>query len=182
MPDLVPFDTMLFALKAAGEPTRLRLLAVLAEGELNVSDLTEVLGQSQPRISRHLKLLVEAGLVERIREGAWAFFRLAEGTLKSDIVASLLDRIDRTDRELARDRSRLVEVRRARTAEAVEYFRRHAEDWDRIRALHAGDEVVEAALRDVVGLKPVLALLDIGTGTGRMLELFAPLAGRAVGV
>ena len=55
-------------------------------------------------------------------------------------------------------------------------------DWDRIRALHAGDEVVEAALRDVVGLKPVLALLDIGTGTGRMLELFAPLAGRAVGV
>src|SRR5262245_25221215 len=105
MSEQVPFETLLNALKAAGEPTRLRLLAVLAEGELNVSDLTEVLGQSQPRISRHLKLLVEAGLVERIREGSWAFFRLAEGTQKSDIVAALLARIDRTDRVVARDRS-----------------------------------------------------------------------------
>jgi ubiquinone/menaquinone biosynthesis C-methylase UbiE len=180
--DVAPFETVLGALKAAGEPTRLRLLAVLAEGELNVSDLTEILGQSQPRISRHLKLLVEAGLVERVREGSWAFFRLAEGTLRSDLVASLLARLDRTDRVLARDRARLVEVRRARAGEAAEYFSRHATDWDRIRALHAPDDVVEAALRDIVGDKPVLALLDLGTGTGRMLELFAPLAGRAVGI
>jgi SAM-dependent methyltransferase len=177
-----PFDTVLAALKAAGEPTRLRLLAVLAEGELNVSDLTEVLGQSQPRISRHLKLLVEAGLVERIREGSWAFFRLADDTLKSGTLSTILAGIDRSDRILARDRTRLVEVRRARAAEAADFFRRHAEDWDRIRALHASDAEVEAALAAVIGDKPVLALLDLGTGTGRMLELFAPLAGRAVGV
>jgi ubiquinone/menaquinone biosynthesis C-methylase UbiE len=182
MPDIAPFDVVLSTLKAAAEPTRLRLLAVLQEGELNVSDLTEVLGQSQPRISRHLKLLVEAGLVERIREGSWAFFRLAEGTLKSDILAGLLSRIDGSDRQVARDRSRLVEVRRTRAAEAAEYFRRHAADWDRIRALHASDDVVEAALKALIGDTPVNALLDLGTGTGRMLELFAPLASRAVGV
>ena len=177
-----PFETVLGTLKAAGEPTRLRLLALLAEGELNVSDLTEILGQSQPRISRHLKLLVEAGLVERIREGAWAFFRLGDETLKSAIFASILAQLDRTDRMLARDRSRLVEVRRARAAEAADYFRDHARDWDRIRALHAPDEAVEAALKEAIGDKPVFALLDIGTGTGRMLELFAPLANRAVGI
>ena len=177
-----PFETVLGTLKAAGEPTRLRLLALLAEGELNVSDLTEILGQSQPRISRHLKLLVEAGLVERIREGAWAFFRLADETLKASIFASILDQLDRTDRILARDRSRLIEVRRARAAEAADYFRAHARDWDRIRALHAPDEAVEAALRQAIGPKPIQALLDIGTGTGRMLELFAPLAVRAIGI
>ncbi|GLS21249.1 ArsR family transcriptional regulator [Labrys miyagiensis] len=177
-----PFETVLGALKAAGEPTRLRLLAILAEGELNVTDLTEILGQSQPRISRHLKLLVEAGLVERIREGAWAFFRLAEGTLKSELFAQILVGLDRSDRTLARDRSRLVEVRRTRAAVAADYFRAHAGDWDRIRALHASDEAVEAALKRVVGTQPVNAFLDIGTGTGRMLELFAPLATRAVGI
>ncbi|MDQ0395273.1 ArsR/SmtB family transcription factor [Labrys monachus] len=182
MATLAPFDTVLTALKAAGEPTRLRLLAILAEGELNVTDLTEILGQSQPRISRHLKLLVEAGLVERIREGAWAFFKLAETTQKSEIFMQILTGLDRSDRVLARDRSRLVEVRRSRAAIAADYFRAHAEDWDRIRALHASDEAVEAALRDEIGTRPVQALLDIGTGTGRMLELFAPLAVRAVGV
>lgn len=182
MANQAPFETVLGALKAAGEPTRLRLLAILAEGELNVTDLTEILGQSQPRISRHLKLLVEAGLVERIREGAWAFFKLAEGTLKSEIFADVLASLDRSDRVLARDRSRLVEVRRSRAAIAADYFRSHAEDWDRIRALHASDDAVEAALRMEIGSAPIQALLDIGTGTGRMLELFAPLAVRAVGV
>jgi ubiquinone/menaquinone biosynthesis C-methylase UbiE/DNA-binding transcriptional ArsR family regulator len=177
-----PFETVLGALKAAGEPTRLRLLAILAEGELNVTDLTEILGQSQPRISRHLKLLVEAGLVERIREGAWAFFKLAEGTLKAELFDEILAGLDRSDRTLARDRSRLVEVRSARAAVAADYFRAHAGDWDRIRALHASDDAVEAALKEVVGTRPVNAFLDIGTGTGRMLELFAPLATRAVGI
>jgi ubiquinone/menaquinone biosynthesis C-methylase UbiE len=182
MAPILPFDTLLGALKAAGEPTRLRILAVLAEGELNVTDLTDILGQSQPRVSRHLKLLVEGGLVERIREGSWAFFKLADGTLRGGLLADLLARLDRSDRVLARDRSRLVEVRRARAAEAGEYFRKHAGDWDRIRALHASDDLVEAALREIVGERPVGALLDLGTGTGRMLELFAPLAARAVGV
>jgi ubiquinone/menaquinone biosynthesis C-methylase UbiE/DNA-binding transcriptional ArsR family regulator len=178
----VPFPIMLGLLKASGEISRLRILALLADGELNVTDLTEILGQSQPRISRHLKLLVEAGLVERIREGSWAFFRLAEGTLRSDLMRDLLARLDPTDRGIAADRNRLVDVRRARASQAAAYFAKHAADWDRIRALHAPDSVVETALRAVIGDRPVHALLDLGTGTGRMLELFAPLADRAVGV
>lgn len=177
-----PFPIVLGLLKAAGEVSRLRILALLAEGELNVTDLTEILGQSQPRISRHLKLLVEAALVERIREGSWAFFRLAEGTLKADLLRDLLRRLDPTDRTLAADRNRLVDVRAARASQAAAYFARHAADWDRIRALHASDTVVETALRGIIGDRPVQALLDLGTGTGRMLELFAPLAQRAVGV
>jgi ubiquinone/menaquinone biosynthesis C-methylase UbiE len=182
MAEIAPFETVLGVLKAAGEPTRLRLLAILGEGELNVTDLTEILGQSQPRVSRHLKLLVDAGMVERIREGSWAFFKLAEGTLRSELLGELLARLDRSDRSLARDRTRLVEVRRARAAEAADYFRKHAGNWDQIRALHAPDAQVEAALFDVIGSRPVLSLLDLGTGTGRMLELFAPIAARAVGV
>lgn len=180
------FPALLAALKAAGEPTRLRLLALLAEGELNVTDLTDILGQSQPRISRHLKLLAEAGLVERIREGSWAFFRLMEAepglSAQAGILAGILAALDRGDRVLARDRTRLAEVLQARAAAASDYFDRQAAQWDRIRALHAADQVVEAALRAVVGERPMQAILDIGTGTGRMLELFAPLAARATGV
>jgi ubiquinone/menaquinone biosynthesis C-methylase UbiE len=133
-------------------------------------------------VSRHLKLLVEAGLVERIREGSWAFFRLAEGTQRAAMLRDLLDALDKTDRVLAGDRTRLVDVRRTRAAQAAAYFDRHAADWSRIRALHAPDDVVEAALCDIIGARPVQALLDLGTGTGRMLELFAPLAARAVGI
>lgn len=176
------FDLLLSALKAVGEETRLRILAILADGELNVSDLTAILGQSQPRVSRHLKLLVDAGLVERIREGSWAFFKLAEGSAKSEFLAGLIAALDGTDRVLAADRTRLVDVRRARAAEAAAYFRTHAADWDRLRALHGPNDRSEAAVRDLVGTRTVNAFLDIGTGTGRMLELLSPLATRSVGI
>ncbi len=178
----LPFPALLGVLKSAGETSRLRILAILAEGELNVTDLMDILGQSQPRVSRHLKLLVDAGLVERIREGSWAFFRLAEGTLRAAMVKDLVTRLDPTDRILVADRSRLVDVRRARAALAASYFDRHAADWSRIRAMHAPDDVVEQTLREIVGQKPINAFLDLGTGTGRMLELFAPQATRAVGI
>ena len=141
------FDALNAALKAAGEETRLRVLALLAEAELTVSDLTDILRQSQPRISRHLKLLAEAGLVERFREGTWAFFRLAERGGGAEVARALLDRLDPADQTISRDRARLASVRQARAAAAQAYFRSHAAEWDRIRKLHVADEAVEDAIR-----------------------------------
>src|SRR5205085_11865819 len=142
-PGHLPFGELHSALRAAAEATRLRVLALLAEGELTVSDLTEILRQSQPRISRHLKLLGEAGLVERFREGSWAFFRLAERGGCADMARELIARLDAADAAVSRDRERLAAVRAARAATAQAYFRRHAGQCDRIRKLHAADEAVE---------------------------------------
>ena len=176
------FEALNSALKAAGEETRLRVLALLAEAELTVSDLTDILRQSQPRISRHLKLLVEAGLVERFREGTWAFFRLAEHGGGSDVARALLDKLNPADQTIARDRDRLASVRAARAAAAQTYFRRHAADWDRIRKLHVADAAVEEAIRAAFADKPFRSLLDLGTGTGRMLEMFGPDIERGLGL
>lgn len=175
-------DALVTALRAAGEDTRLRILALLAEGELNVSDLTDILGQSQPRISRHLKLLVEADLVDRHREGAWAFFRLNERGPSGALARHLASSLAPSDPVLLADRARLAAVRASRAEVAQSYFNRHAADWDRIRSLHAPDTVVEAAIREAVGSGRIRALLDLGTGTGRILSLLAPLAQRVVGV
>ena len=181
-PDQVGFDDLNAALKAAGEETRLRILALLNEAELTVSELTEILRQSQPRISRHLKLLAEAGLVARFREGAWAFFRLAEHGAAALAVRSLIGRLDERDPVIARDRERLAEVRAARRAAAQAYFKAHAVEWDRIRALHVADEAVEAEVRSALADKPFRTLLDLGTGTGRMLELLGPGLDRGLGI
>jgi DNA-binding transcriptional ArsR family regulator len=115
------------------------VLALLAEAELTVSDLTDILRQSQPRISRHLKLLAEAGLVERFREGTWAFFRLSEQGNGAEVARALIDRLDPADQIIVRDRQRLTSVRQARAASAQAYFRAHAAEWDRIRKLHVAD-------------------------------------------
>jgi demethylmenaquinone methyltransferase/2-methoxy-6-polyprenyl-1,4-benzoquinol methylase/ArsR family transcriptional regulator len=176
------FAATLDALEAAGEITRLRLLALLADAELTVSELMTILGQSQPRISRHLRLLVEAGLVDRHREGAWAFFRLSDQGPAAGLARAVLERMDHADPVLSSDRSRLSEVRRARAEQAQLYFTEQARNWDRIRSLHIAENIVEAAVREIAGKKPLHAVLDLGTGTGRMLELLAPLADRAVGV
>jgi ArsR family transcriptional regulator len=170
------------ALKAAAEPTRLRMLLLLAGGELNVKDLTRILGQSQPRISRHLKLLAEAGLVDRFREGSWVYFHLSEQAAASELLRRLGQLVDSTDRVLQRDRERLDAIKRERAAAAQVYFRAHAAEWDRIRALHVEEAVVEQAVREAVGPRPVGLLLDLGTGTGRMLELLADRADRGIGV
>jgi ubiquinone/menaquinone biosynthesis C-methylase UbiE len=176
------FEALNTALKAAGEETRLRVLALLAEAELTVSDLTDILRQSQPRISRHLKLLVEAGLVERFREGTWAFFRLAEHGAGADVARALIERLNAADQTIARDRERLTSVRQARAAAAQAYFRAHAAEWDRIRKLHVADEAVEEAIRAALAEKPFRSLLDLGTGTGRMLEMFGPAIERGLGL
>jgi ubiquinone/menaquinone biosynthesis C-methylase UbiE/DNA-binding transcriptional ArsR family regulator len=174
------FRALLMGLEAAGEETRLRILCLLEVAELTVSELVAILGQSQPRVSRHLRLLVEAGLATRQREGAWAFFRLAEpgGALAHE----WLRRLDPADPIVNADRVRLDIAREARRKQAAAYFATRAADWDQIRALHAPEERVEAALVDMIGAKPFRNLLDLGTGTGRMLELLAPRAARAVGV
>src|SRR5260221_3852620 len=135
-PAHLPFEALYGALKAAAEATRLRILALLGEAELTVSDLTAILRQSQPRISRHLRLLVEAGLVERFREGSWAFFRLGEREVDANLTRQPISRLDPDDATLARDRERLTAVRAQRASAAQTYFRRHAAQWDRIRKLH----------------------------------------------
>jgi ubiquinone/menaquinone biosynthesis C-methylase UbiE/DNA-binding transcriptional ArsR family regulator len=176
------FPALTTMLKAAGESTRLRILALIAEAELTVSDLTEILRQSQPRLSRHLRLLSEAGLVERFREGSWAFFRMGERGSAADIARAMITRLDQNDPIIARDRERLTAVRAARATAAQSYFRRHAAEWDRIRKLHVADTAVEDAIRAALADKPIRALLDLGTGTGRMLELFAPDIERGLGL
>lgn len=175
------FQELHTALRSAGEATRLRMLALLVEAELTVTDLMEILRQSQPRISRHLKLLTEAGLVERFREGSWAFFRLSDRGNVADVARLLVQWLDVADPIIARDRERLGEVRAARAAAAQTYFRRHAAEWDRIRKLHAADTAVEAAIRAALSDRPFRSLLDLGTGTGRMLELFGANIERGLG-
>ncbi len=177
-------DAVLDALKGAAETTRLRILRVLARGELTVSELTQVLAQSQPRISRHLKLLVDAGLVERRREGSWAFFRLAREGFAFRLVAFTLDAMRDDAPDLRRDAERLERVLARRAAAAEAYFRANASEWDRLRALHASEAAVEDAARDL--LVPASGarferLLDLGTGTGRMLAVLADRAEAMVG-
>jgi len=181
-PNQLGFDALNAALKAAGEDTRLRLVALLAEAELTVSDLTDILRQSQPRISRHLKLLAEAGLIERFREGTWAFFRLSEHGGGAEIARTLLAHLDPADPTIARDRAKLAAVRQARAAAAQAYFRSHAVEWDSIRKLHVADAAVEDAIRAALAGKPFRSLLDLGTGTGRMLEMFGPQLERGLGL
>ena len=161
------------ALRAVGESTRLRLVALLANGELSVTDITDICGQSQPRISRHLKLLVEAGVANRHREGTWVYFSLVAGGPLRVLVDDVLKSIDALDATLATDLDRLEVVRQRRSAIAQQYFANIADDWDRVRSLHAPDATVEAAIIEAVDAAPFRSLLDIGTGTGRMLQLLA---------
>lgn len=175
-------DDIVEILKAAGEPTRLRLLALLSHGDLTVTDLTDILGQSQPRISRHLKLLAEAALVDRYQEGAWAFFRLSQAGQAVSLARRLLDATDPADAVFARDDERLRALKKVRSDKAQAYFSRNAAEWDAVRRLHVSEAEVEAKLAEMIGTEPVDAFLDLGTGTGRILQLFEGLYRRGVGV
>jgi ubiquinone/menaquinone biosynthesis C-methylase UbiE/DNA-binding transcriptional ArsR family regulator len=169
-------------LKAAAEPTRLRILMLLAASELNVKDLTRILGQSQPRISRHLKLLSEAGLIERTREGSWAYFQLVVAGPSGALARRLLEAVDLADTQLQRDRHRAEAVKREREAAAQTYFEEHAAHWDRIRSLHVTENAVEAAMRAALGPGPFRNFVDAGTGTGRVLQLFADRFEHGIGI
>ena len=171
---------LLAMLRAAGDPTRLRLFLILREAELTVSELTQVLGQSQPRISRHLKLLCDAGLLARFKEGSWVFYRAAEGGPGARLGGLLAELIE--PEALEADRARLASVRAARAALAAAFFKANAADWERIRSLHAPEKDVENAIVRLAREGAIESVLDAGTGTGRMLELLAPYIKRGVGV
>ena len=174
-------DNLLTAMKAAAETTRLRLLALCGHAELSVSELTQILGQSQPRVSRHLKMLCDAGLLGRSREGTWAFYRLADNGPMADLARTLIDAIPTDDATLALDLERLETVKRQRDQTAERYFREKASRWHEIRSLHVPEQEVETALLELLPTRAA-DLLDIGTGTGRMLELMAPRVDRALGI
>ncbi len=173
-------DRLVSMLRAAGDPTRLRLLLLLRQAELTVSELIEIVGQSQPRVSRHLKLLGEAGLVERFKEGSWVFCRAADRGTGAELGAAIAALADPALQEA--DKARLAHIRQQRANAAAAYFKSNAAEWERIRALHAPERDVEEAIARRLVSTPIQNFLDAGTGTGRMLELIAPHAVRAVGI
>ncbi|MBB4265420.1 ArsR/SmtB family transcription factor [Roseospira visakhapatnamensis] len=175
-------DQVLAGLRAAGEETRLRLLALCARGELTVTDLVSILGLSQPRVSRHLKVMCDSGLLERVREGAWVFYRLAHqgeaGTLARAVAALLPG----DDPVLVHDRERQQDILRARVEAAQAYFRANAAQWDAVRRLHVDDTAVEQGLLEMLPPEGIADLLDVGTGTGRVLLLYARHIREGLGV
>ena len=175
-------DRILNGLRGAGERTRLRLLFILSHGELNVKELTQILSQSQPRVSRHLKLLCEAGLLTRYREGSWVLFRLAESGREAALARMIVDLLPGSDAALQRDLLRLSEVRELKAQAAQEYFRTNASDWDMIRSLHISEGKVEDAMAEVLGDKHFDTFVDLGTGTGRILELFSDRFANGIGI
>lgn len=174
--------------KALADPTRLRIARLLGAMELAVGELAQVLGQSQPRVSRHVGILCDAGLAERRREGSWVFLRQADaGDAANLLTAAVQDLLATAEAEMPdfaaqceADRRKLAAIRAAREAAAEQYFARHASEWDELRALHTADGEVEGALIAALSDAPLGAVLDIGTGTGRMAELFAANAARVV--
>jgi ubiquinone/menaquinone biosynthesis C-methylase UbiE len=170
-------------IQALADPTRLRVVALLRLMELSVGELAQVLGQSQPRVSRHLKILADAGVLERRKEGSWVFLTLGEG----ERIAPMFELIDRwadpaTQRLFAADAARTETIRAERAEAANRYFAGHAEVWDQIRSLHVAESEVERAIDDTLGRRPLGRLVDIGTGTGRMIELFGPRASESIGI
>lgn len=179
---ILNLDEYMGALRGVAEPTRLRLLVLCASAELTVSELTQILGQSQPRVSRHLKVMVDAGLLERFREGTWAFYRLAHTSAAAAAAAAFVDMVPAGDAGLKRDADRLAAIKSEREAAATAYFRQNAAHWDEIRRLRVDDGEIERAVLDVLGDRPAESLLDIGTGTGRMLSVLGPRVGVALGI
>ena len=175
-------DELLGLLKALAEPTRLRIVLLLSQGEMTVSEIMQVLGQSQPRVSRHLKLLAEAGLCERFPEGGWVFYRLVHTGAVSRLAAVIEEFTDVEDQQIQRDRQRLLELKRLRSKTAERYFQAAAEQWAQIRSLHFSDEAVEAAMLELTDNRQFTYHVDVGTGTGRMLEVFNHCADDGMGV
>jgi len=169
---------------ALADPTRMRILTLLRAMELSVGELAQVLGQSQPRVSRHVKILIDAGLAERRKEGSWVFLSLGQRRLIEPLF-QLVDRwtdLDGADPWTAADAARLAAVRADRAAAAERYFASLAADWDALRSLHVAESEVEAAIGRALADRPIGRLVDIGTGTGRMLQLFGPGAEQALGI
>jgi SAM-dependent methyltransferase len=177
------FEDLLATLRSVAEPTRLRLVALLSGAELTVKEIGQVIGQSQPRTSRHLRLLLDADVLERSPEGAFVFYRAAESGPGADIVRRLVELCPAGDPVFAADAQALQRVRRARSRAAADYLRTHAQEWETVRALHVAETDVERNMLELIGARePIERLLDIGTGTGRILELMAPHSLRSIGL
>lgn len=176
------FHTGIESLKAVAEPTRFRLLALLEHGDLSVKDLTTILGQSQPRLSRHLKLLTDAGWITRFPEGAWVYYRLADGSAVRSVWQALRAHVGEGDAVLGEDAARLERLKADQKARAQAFFQDHAARWDSLRKALVPEADVEAAIVAALGTERVDSFLDVGTGTGRMLVLLADLYARGIGI
>ena len=166
------FDELVGSLRAVAEPTRLRLIGLLGREELTVTEIGRVIGQSQPRISRHLRLLVDAGVLERAPEGAFVYYRLAEDSAAAELAHSIASIVPASDVVIAADLAALSRVRQARIEAATAYRTAHADELEGLRDLYVGEAAVERVLLDMlVGEGQIGRLLDIGTGSGRILEL-----------
>ena len=169
--------------QALADPTRLRIVALLRRMELSVGELAQVLGQSQPRVSRHLKILADAGVLERRKEGSWVFLTLADADRVEPLFALVDEWADATtEASFVADAARTESIRAERAEAANRYFAGHAEVWDQIRSLHVAESEVERAIDASLGNRPLGRLVDIGTGTGRMIELFGPRSAQAIGI
>lgn len=166
---------------ALADPTRVKILLLVRDLQLSMGELADLLDQSQPRVSRHVRILAEAGLVRRHKEGAWVFIGLGDHAPSAEIYA-LIDQLSSGADPIATERARLAQVRTDRQRAVDDWFRANAGEWDLLRRLGGPDEEVEAAILSAARHPAVGRLLDIGTGTGRLLELLAPEAETATGI
>lgn len=178
-------DASLSVFRAIGEESRMRIVALLTRGELTVSEITAILGQSQPRVSRHLKILADAGLAERHREGAWMFYRLTAEPVRDSMRGAVLEAVTEMvrsgDRIIQRDGERFDQSRKARASLAAAYFQENAKEWNRLRRLHLPESDIEAEMTAMLAGANVENFVDIGTGTGRILEIFSDHYAQGVG-
>lgn len=175
-------EKLLAGLKAVAEHTRLRLLTILIRNELTVSEITYILDQSQPRVSRHLKLMCDAGILDRIQEGAWVFYRVTDSQPGRNLSNMLIELIPSDDQVLQRDIERLEKIRSEHATQAQTYFYENAKQWDKLRNLYVSEKKVERAMLSAVSDMQVEVLLDLGTGTGRMLEVFGGVIEKGTGI
>ncbi|MFW7268951.1 ArsR/SmtB family transcription factor [Gluconacetobacter sp. Hr-1-5] len=175
----MPQPLLLF--QALADPTRLRILALLRAMELSIGEIAQVLGQSQPRVSRHVKILVNAGLAGRRKEGSWVFLTLGPPAIVTPVLQTIDNWCPKGDDEQQADLARLKAVRAVRAVAAEDYFETHAANWDALRSLHVAERDVEAAIERLLAPEPIGRMVDIGTGTGRMMELLGQQAESAIG-